>query len=60
MSNLEKNQNKKEVAQEPLIKKYTLTIPDGLLKEIKGKANQQGMSVNAYILLSISQTLKEK
>lgn len=42
------------------IKKYTLTIPEELFEEIKKMANQQGMSVNAYILLSISQALKEK
>lgn len=40
-------------------KKYTLTIPKELLEEIKEKANQQGMSVNAYILLAISQELKD-
>lgn len=42
------------------IKKYTLTIPDELLEEIRKMANQQGISVNAYILLLISQALKEK
>lgn len=42
------------------IKKYTLTLPDELLKEIKKMANQQGMPLNTYIILLISQALKEK
>lgn len=42
------------------IKKYTLTLPDELLKEIKKMANQQGMPLNIYIILLISQALKEK
>lgn len=37
--------------------KYTLRIPEELAKEVKELAKKQGMSVNAYILLSISQFL---
>lgn len=42
------------------IKKYTLTIPRDLLKQIKDLANQKGISVNEFILLAISQELEER
>lgn len=42
------------------IKKYTLTIPTDLLNQIKNLASQQGISLNEYILLAISQELEER
>lgn len=41
------------------MKKYTLTIPLELLEKCKENANQKGISLNEYILLLISNKLKE-
>ena len=39
--------------------KYTLTIPKELLEKIKILAYKRGMSMNSFILLSISQYLED-
>lgn len=40
-------------------KKYTLSIPEELLKNIKKLANDKGMTINSYILLNVSQGLNK-
>ncbi|MDA2567384.1 CopG family antitoxin [Bacillus cereus] len=47
------------VANELQIKKFTLSIPDTLLEEIKKEANQRGMSVNSYILMMVNKHFEE-
>lgn len=37
--------------------KYTLTIPNELLKKVKKEAQTKGMSLNEYILLVLNQKL---
>lgn len=37
--------------------KYTLTIPNELLEDVKNIATKKGMSVNDYIVIAISERL---
>jgi predicted HicB family RNase H-like nuclease len=48
----------KGINSDEKISKYTLTIPNDLLVEIKALAYKKGMSINSFVLLIISQYLE--